>query len=464
MVHRDIKAGNILVTKDGTPKLLDFGIAKLIETEFSPSAAAETRPELRPMTLEYASPEQVRGEPITTASDVYSLGVLLYRLLTGRFPFEGADARSRMAMQQAICEKEPPRPSGVVLSDGDSSIPQATRTIEIAREETRDKARRRLKRKLSGDLDVIILKALRKDPARRYTSAEQFSEDIRRYLEGKPVKAHGDSLGYRGLRFVQRNPVAVAASAVALTLLLASVAWLALTMRRVQAQAEAARERELALEPALIRAYDRLGDLYRPVDPSHASGEYRQAVETSREFLRTHPERTDLRRDLASAEIKLGDLEPREAEALYTDALAQFAVFAKANASDFERRKDVMLAERKLGLIQYSTGNLVAALTSFSRALQIAEALPPSPEVRRVVAACNFENGEVLAANHEPEAAVAKLRKALDLYRDLAGSAERGGIREGTPAAFEQALQQVAENAPEDLRKEMTTELGRMKK
>jgi len=464
VVHRDIKAGNILVTKDGTPKLLDFGIAKLMDTDFSPSAAAETRPELRPMTLEYASPEQVRGEPITTASDVYSLGVLLYRLLTGRFPFEGADTRSRMAMQQAICEKEPPRPSSVVLSDGDSSIPQPTRTIEIAREETRDKARRRLKRKLAGDLDVIILKALRKDAARRYVSAEQFSEDIRRYLEGKPVKARGDTLGYRALRFVQRNPVGVAGAAVVLALLLASIAWLAVTMRRVQAQIEAARERELALEPALIRAYDRLGDLYKTSDPSHASGEFRQAVETSREFLRAHPERTDLRRDLAWAEIKLGDLEPREAETLYTDALAQFAVFAKADASDLARQKDVMDAERKLGLIQYSTGNLVAALTSFSRALQIAEALPASPEQRRAAAACNFEKGEVLAANHEPEAAVANLRKALELYRDLAGSADRGVIREGTPAAFEMALEQVAENAPADLRNEMTTELDRMRR
>ena len=357
VVHRDIKAGNILVTADGTPKLLDFGIAKLIDNEFSPAAAAETRPELRPMTLEYASPEQVRGEPITTASDVYSLGVLLYKLLAGRFPFSGADTRSRMAMQQAICDKEPPKPSSVVLSGGDSSIPQATQKIELAREETRDKARRRLKRKLAGDLDVIILKALRKEPERRYVSAEQFSEDLRRYLEGKPVKARGDSLGYRVLRFVQRNPVGITAAAAALSLLLGSLAWLGLTVRRAQTEAAAARQREIALEPALIRAYDRLGDLYQPTDPSHASGEYRQAVQTAREFLQTHPEQTDLRRDLAWAEVKLADLEPKDAETLYTDALGQFAVFAKENATDAARQKDVMFAERKLGLIQYSSGN-----------------------------------------------------------------------------------------------------------
>lgn len=463
VVHRDIKAGNILVTADGTPKLLDFGIAKLMDTDFSPSMAAETRPEMRAMTLEYASPEQVRGEPITTASDVYSLGVLLYRLLTGRFPFSAEDMRSRMSMQHAICEKEPPRPSSAVLSGSDSSIPQATQKVDIANitnVETRDKARRRLQRKLSGDLDVIILKALRKDPARRYVGADQFSEDLRQYLEGKPVKARGDSLGYRAMKFARRNPGGIVAAGMVVALLLAAVAWLAVTTRRERAQVAAAREREMALEPALIRAYYRLGDLYQTSNPSHASGEYRQAMETAREFLRAHPERADLRRDLASAEVKLGDLEPREREGLYEDALGQLEQIAKADPSDVARQKDVMFTARKLGYAQYSVGDFAAARTSFSRAWQVAEALPASADR----AACNFELGEALSAANTMDAAIPKLQKSLDLYRELAGSTERSVIAEPTRAAFEQALKEVAANAPDELKKEMTAELEKMKR
>jgi serine/threonine protein kinase len=461
VVHRDLKAGNILVARDGTPKLLDFGIAKLIQNEFAPGAA-ETKPELRPMTLEYASPEQVRGDPITTSSDVYSLGVLLYKLLTAKFPY-GSGVGSRMALQQAICEKDPPRPSNVVLSDTGTVIPQATQKVEVAQEETRDKARRRLKRKLAGDLDVIILKALRKEPARRYASVEQFSEDIRRYLEGRPVRARGDTVGYRTLKFVKRNAAAVGAMAALLALLAGGTIWFGIQARRNQALIDAARSRELAMEPALIRAYGKLGD-------------YKRAVDTGREFLKAHPEGaaqrpdqgSDLREELAWDSIKLGDLDPNQAASLYSDALAQFETLAKEapGSSDdrAERQKDIMLAERKVGLAQFAAGNLVTALTHFSRALQIAEALPSSPELRRTIAACNFEMGEVLAANHEPEVAAATLRRSLDLYRNLAGSSDSALVRDRTPSGFEQALASVAEDAPADLRNEMNAELARMRK
>lgn len=236
VVHRDLKAGNILVTAEGVPKLLDFGIAKLIRTEFDTLAAAETRPELRPMTLDYASPEQVRGEPITTATDVYSLGVLLYKLLTGKSPY-GLAVKSDSALRKAICGQEPLKPSAIVLTDEKAIIPQATQKVDVSEEETRDKARRRLKKKLAGDLDMIVLMALRKEPLRRYASVEQFSEDLRRYLEDRPVIARSDTFGYRAGRFISRNSMAIAAAVIVAVILFAA------TIFEQRSAARAARKR-----------------------------------------------------------------------------------------------------------------------------------------------------------------------------------------------------------------------------
>ncbi len=469
VVHRDIKAGNILVTTDGIPKLLDFGIAKLIRSEFSTLSAAETRPELRPMTLDYASPEQVRGEPITTATDVYSLGVLLYKLLTGKFPY-GPDLKSRVALQQAICEREPLRPSTVVLTDAKSAIPQATQKMEVAlqqqQQETRDKARRRLKHKLAGDLDMIILKALRKEPQRRYISVEQFSEDVRRYLEGRPVIARSDTFGYRTTKFLRRNAGSVAAGAIVLLLLVGATVFSVINARSGRRLLEEAQRRELTLAPALVRSARLLGDQYYSADPAAAIAQYRQAISAARDFIQSHPEQlggsNDVRGDLALARLRLGDLLPAEAIGLYRDSLTQFETAAQAAPGDLDRQRDLIMAARRLGLAQFSAGNLVLAETSFSRALQVAEGLQPvSPDTRRVVAECNFEFGEVLAGNKEPEVAVAKLRKALDTYRELAGSTGKAPVVDQSPASFDLALKQVAANAPADLRMEIESELAR---
>lgn len=271
VVHRDLKPSNILVNAEGIPILLDFGIAKLLDEEGFDQDAPRTRADHRLLTPEHAAPEQARGETITTATDVYGLGILLYELLTGARPFSLRGRRST-EVERIICEEEPRPPS------------EAVRDEAIARDALRQ---------LRGDLDRITLMALRKDPARRYAWAGQFAEDIERYLEGKPVLAQPDTIGYRVRTFVRRNRVGVTV-AVAFGLLLAAFGVVA----SLQA-ARLARERDRAQKESAkaTQVVDLLVSLFQTADPVQVPGgdtlrvgEFLERSEESLAQLRGQPE------------------------------------------------------------------------------------------------------------------------------------------------------------------------------
>ena len=221
IVHRDLKPNNILVSKDGTPQLLDFGIAKILNPALFQSTVAVTQTNVRLMTPEYASPEQVRGDAITTATDIYSLGVVLYHLLTGLSPYQFT-ARTTESIIQVICNQDPEKPSSVLKKDSSTVTQKAGANSDIHQiSAARATPMRRLSQQLSGDLDNIVMKALQKEPHRRYSSAGQFAEDIERYLNGQPVIAQRDTVSYRVRKFVSRNKGAVLAAASIFVLLLA---------------------------------------------------------------------------------------------------------------------------------------------------------------------------------------------------------------------------------------------------
>ena len=468
VVHRDLKPSNIIVTKDGTPKLLDFGIAKLVSVDSTLVEATETVARL--LTPEYASPEQLRGLPITTTSDVYSLGVILYELLSGHRPFTLA-GRSAEEVARMITASEPLKPSVVITrhkatNQTDNQHHSLTpESISRTREVNIDKLRRRL----VGDLDNILLKALRKEPERRYSSVQDLSADIQRHLTGLPVLAREDTFAYRAGKFIQRNKVSVAAAAVvAVTLITATVVttWQATVAKRERANAERHfKEVRNLTNSFLFEFHDSIADL------NGATQAREMVVKKAQEYLSGLAQEAgndrELLWELSTAYLKLGDVQGRPGFSRTGDtsgALKSYEqsleirrrlVALEPNNTDYQLGLAITLS--RFGPINQVLGNPSLSAERMRESMEIADRLlPKSHDLTTFQAAfrapaflgdalSELGNYDEALAMYQKSLAIAELMKAeslpeKDVVLRFVVARERLGFVYGIKGEWQKAL------------------------
>lgn len=450
MVHGDLKCSNVLVADDGAAKLLDFGVARLLTSVATPvvtirqpfSSADPTPTALVALTPEYASPEQIRGGAITTASDVYSLGVVLFRLLTGTLPHRILNGFSYDAAAR-ICEQESPLPSATARQSDAAAI------ADFACQ-------------LAGDLDNIVLMALQKDPARRYQSVEELTADLGRHLGGFPVRARAASVPYRFAKFMRRNRAAVAAVSILMLTLVGGIiatSWMAHIASMQRARAERRFDDMRALARSLVfELHDAIKDL------PGATAARKLIIDRSLEYLDRLAQESSgdasLQRELASAFERLGNVQGQPTQAnvgdasgaliSYRRALALRKSVLEANSSGWQDKLALAQTYRLLGQGLWASADLAGAMESADMALRTTRQLAKESSSDVTVLTELERDYDLLASVQGGNGASGNLgnaNAALDSLRDALATAQKLAVMNPQNRKFQSDLAHYAVRA-----------------